>query len=339
MPRKSRIDAPGALHHIIAKGIEGRRIFENNEDRGNFLARLADILKETKTVCYAWALIPNHFHLLLRTGTFPISTGMRRLLTGHALWYNRRHGRGGHLFQNRYKSILCQEDVYFLELVRYIHLNPLRAKLLPGLSRLDTYKYCGHSVLMGKVKNDWQDTDKVLRLFAKKTGSARRAYRVFVEKGIGQGKRSDLTGGGLVRSAGGWAGVLALRGAKIFQNSDERILGDGDFVDSVLTAANEAMERRYYLQSSGFNLGMVAARVAKELGMRPEDVWAAGRYRHLVEARSLLCYWAVRELGVSMASLARKLEISVPAVSKSVIRGEEIARVRGYSLIENKLIS
>ncbi len=334
MPRKSRIDAPGALHHIIAKGIERRRIFENDADRENFLIRLGDILKETKTVCYAWALIPNHFHLLLRTGTFPISKVMRRLLTGYALWYNRKHGRAGHLFQNRYKSILCQEDVYLLELVRYIHLNPLRARLVPDLNRLDRYKYCGHSALMGKVKYDWHDTDKVLSLFADKAGSARRAYRGFVEKGIAQGKRSDLTGGGLVRSAGGWAAVLALRAAKIFQNSDERILGDGDFVESVLTAANEAMERRYYLQSSGFTLARVAARVADVLGMRPEDVWAAGRYRHLVEARSLLCYWAVRELGVSMASLARKLKISVPAVSKSVIRGEEMARAGGYSLVE-----
>jgi putative transposase len=334
MPRKSRIDAPGALHHIIAKGIEGRRIFENDVDREDFLERIGDILKETKTVCYAWALIPSHFHLLLRTGTFPTSTVMRRLLTGYALWYNRRHRRAGHLFQNRYKSILCQEDVYLLELVRYIHLNPLRARLVPDLNRLDRYKYCGHSVLMGKVKNDWQDTDKVLSLFAEKAGSARRAYRGFVEKGIAQGKRSDLTGGGLVRSAGGWAAVVALRGAKIFQNSDERILGDGDFVESVLTAANEAMERRYYLQSSGFTLARVAARVADLLGMRPEDVWATGRYRHLVEARSLLCYWAVRELGVSMASLARKLKISVPAVSKSVIRGEEMARAGGYLLVE-----
>ena len=334
MPRKSRIDAPGALHHIIAKGIEGRRIFEEDADREDFLVRFGNILKETKTRCYAWALIPNHFHLLLRTGIFPISTVMRRLLTGYALWFNRKHGRAGHLFQNRYKSILCQEDVYLLELVRYIHLNPLRARRVPDLSRLDRYKYCGHSVLMGKVKYDWQDTDEVLSLFAEKVGAARRAYRKFVENGIVQGKRSDLTGGGLVRSAGGWAAVLALRGAKILQNSDERILGDGDFVDSVLTAANEAMERKYYLQSSGFTLARVAARVADILEMRPEDVWAAGRYRYLVEARSLLCYWAVRELGVSMASLARKLKISVPAVSKSVIRGEEMARAEGYTLVE-----
>ncbi|MBT9438945.1 MAG: transposase [Desulfobacterales bacterium] len=334
MPRKSRIDASGALHHIIGRGIERSRIFENNADRENFLARLGDILKETGTACYAWALIPNHFHLLLRTGALPISTIMRRLLTGYALWYNRRHQRHGHLFQNRYKSILCQEDIYLLELVRYIHLNPLRAGLVQDIKQLERYQYCGHSVLMAKTKNDWQNTDKVLGMFGDKAGTARRTYRAFVEKGIPHGKRPDLTGGGLVRSAGGWAAVKALKKAKIFQKSDERILGDGDFVERVLANANEAMERKYDLASRGFTLDKVADRVAEVLGMKPEDVWAAGRYRHIVEARSLLCYWAVRELRITMSSLARKLKISVPTVSKSAIRGEKLAKDRKYMLVE-----
>ncbi len=97
MPRQSRKDTSGALHHIIVRGIERGRIFDD-EDRENFLDRLGLVLGETKTACYAWALIPNHFHLLLRTGDVPIATVMRRLLTGHALGYNRRHRRHGHLF-------------------------------------------------------------------------------------------------------------------------------------------------------------------------------------------------------------------------------------------------
>jgi putative transposase len=148
MPRKSRIDAPGALHHIIARGIDRSKIFQDPADKRNFLNRLAEILKATETSCYAWALIPNHFHLLLRTGSTPVVTVMRRLLTGHALWYNRRHRRHGYLFQNRYKSFLCQEDTYFLELVRCIHLNPLRAGPAPKLPSLDKYSFSGHSVLM-----------------------------------------------------------------------------------------------------------------------------------------------------------------------------------------------
>jgi putative transposase len=129
MPRKSRIDAPGALHHVIARGIARREIFLADADRDDFLKRLADILMESKTACYAWVLIPNHLHLLLRTGTTPLSSVMKRVLTGYAVGFNRRHNRQGHLFQNRYKSILCQEEPYLLELVRYIHLNPLRAGL------------------------------------------------------------------------------------------------------------------------------------------------------------------------------------------------------------------
>jgi putative transposase len=89
-------------------------------------------------------------------------------LTRYAVSYNRRHRRHGHLFQNRYKSILCQEDTYLLELVRYIHLNPLRVKLVQSLAETDKYPYSGHSALMGKVPRDFQDTDYVLRLFGKK---------------------------------------------------------------------------------------------------------------------------------------------------------------------------
>ena len=333
MSRKSRIDAPGALHHIIVRGIERRRIFKTDADRDNFLSRLGDILTETETACYAWALIPNHFHLLLRTSNVSISTVMKRLLTGYALWFNRKHGRYGHLFQNRYKSILCQEDVYLLELVRYIHLNPLRAKLMPDLKTLDRYPYSGHSVLMANVKKEWQDTDKILKFFGQKAGTVRRAYRVFVEKGISQGKRTDLTGGGLVRSAGGWAAVKAFRAVKIFEKSDERILGNGDFVETVLTAAKESLERKYDIQSRGFTVDKVAARVAEVLEIKQEDVWAAGKYRETVQARSLLCYWAVRELGVTMTSLSQLLNISVQAIGKSVIRGGKLAKAKKYSLI------
>jgi len=334
MPRKSRIDAPGALHHIIARGIEQKEIFKDDLDRNNFLDRLGVILTDTKTICYAWALIPNHFHLLLRTGSAPIATVMRRLLTGYAVSHNRRHRRYGHLFQNRYKSILCQEDVYLLELIRYIHLNPLRARLVSDLNQLSKYSYAGHSVLMGKIKNDWQDIDSVLKMFHKKAGPARRKYSAFVKRGILKGKRLDLIGGGLIRSAGGWSAIKAQRKAKIYQKGDERILGDGDFVNQTLNAANEAMERKYSLKARGFDLDKVTRRVADLLHIEYDVVWAAGKHRHIVEARSLLCFWAVRELGISMASLSRKLNISIPAVSQSVIRGENVAKSNQYFLTE-----
>jgi putative transposase len=333
MPRQSRIDTTGALHHIIARGIERRKIFEDDQDRYDFIKNLGLILEQTETSCYAWSLIPNHFHLLLRTGPVPISTVMRRLLTGHAVRYNRRHQRHGHLFQNRYKSILCQEDSYLLELVRYIHLNPLRARLVADVDQLDRYPFSGHGVIMGKHTQPWQSGEEILQYFGKRVSSARCNYREFVAKGIDQGRRDDLTGGGLVRSAGGWEAVKELQEPKIHLKSDERILGDSDFVSKILSRTKESLERRYALKRGGVDINFIAKRVATLLDIPKNDVWREGKFKNLVRARSLLCFWAVRELGVSMASMARRLNISTVAVSKSVARGADIAKKEGLELI------
>lgn len=153
MPRQPRLDAPGLLQHVMARGIERREIFRDDKDRNSFLERFAIILEETQTQCYAWALIPNHFHILLRTGPISLSKVMRRLMTGYAVTFNKRHKRSGHLFQNRYKSVVCEEDLYLLELIRYIHLNPLRARLVKDLKELDKYTWTGHSAILGRRKN------------------------------------------------------------------------------------------------------------------------------------------------------------------------------------------
>jgi len=326
MPRKARIDAPGALHHVIVRGIERRRIFSDDQDRDNFIERLGDIVTETQTFCFAWALIPNHAHILLRTGQTPLATVMRRLLTGYAVSYNRRHRRHGHLFHNRYKSILCQEDVYLLELVRYIHLNPLRAKLVKSLAESDKYPFSGHSALMGNVQRDFQDTSYVLQLFGKKVSAARQAYRTYVVKGIAKGRRPELVGGGLIRSAGGWSMVKAMRRAQDHMKSDERILGEGEFTQSVLDEARERLEERYRLQAQGYDLDKITIRVSSKLGIEPDQVWAFGKHPLTVRARSLLCYWAVRKLGLSATELSKKLGVSQPSVSISVKRGEKIAK-------------
>jgi REP element-mobilizing transposase RayT len=337
MPRKSRIDAPGALHHIIVRGIERRKIFFDDKDRDNFVDRVGGVVAETNTACYAWALIPNHFHLLLKTGQVPVATVMRRLLTGHAGYFNKRHRRSGHLFQNRYKSILCQEDTYMLELVRYIHLNPLRAKIIKDYNQLRKYSYCGHSALMGKHKRDWQEIDGVLKLFGQRLSEARKRYHEFVEKGISTGRRKDLVGGGLIRSMGGWQAVKSMRKAKLFEKSDERILGDGNFVEQVLSMAEEQMDRKNLLISKGFNLETIADQVSSVMELDASEIWKGGKSRNRVAARSLLCFWAVRELGISMTELSRSLDLSLSGVSQSVIRGEKIAELNGFEFLEHKL--
>ena len=335
MPRKARIDAPGALHHIIVRGIERRKIFKDDADFKSFIERLGDILSDSQSPCYAWALIPNHFHLLLKTGHTPISTIMRRLLTGHAVYFNRRHRRNGHLFQNRYKSVLCQQDNYLLELVRYIHLNPLRAKQVSDLKKLERYPFCGHSVLLGHNANDWQTVDETLRLFGKNVSEARRGYRKFVKQGVNQGRRPELVGGGLIRSIGGWQAFKALDRTDVHLKSDERILGDSDFVEEVLKMAEENRQRQYQLEADGFNIEQVAQRVAAILGVNCEQVWKKGKHPQTVKARSLLCYWAVRELGISATEIARRIGISQPAISQSVERGEAIAKENGFELMDS----
>ncbi len=335
MPRQSRIDFPGALHHIIGRGIERRTIFADDQDCYNFIERLGTILTQSDTRCYAWALLPNHFHLLLRTGNKSISSVMRRLLTGHATYFNRRHGRCGHLFQNRYKSILCQEDAYLLELVRYIHLNPLRALRVKNLKQLARYPFSGHAILMGKHELSWQETGAVLAYFGTKIKQARNAYRIFVAEGITQERRDDLTSGGLIRDLRGWTATERGNDAAANSRSGERILGDSEFVAEALARDSEVLNRRYALLTGGFDVDVIAARIAHILNMDVQEVWQPGKFKRLVAARSLLCFWAVRELGESMTAMARRLGVSTVAVSKSVERGERIANEMGYSLFEN----
>ena len=337
MPRKARIDAPGALHHIIVRGINRRKIFFEDSDRDDFLDRLGNILPESQTACFAWSFMTNHLHLLLKTGTVPITTVMRRLLTGYAVCFNLRHRRSGHLFQNRYKSILCEEAPYLLDLVRYIHLNPLRAGIVDELKELDAYPYCGHSTILGNVKRNFQDIGYVLALFGGKIVQARKHYREFVEKGISAGRRPDLVGGGIVRSAGGWGALKAIRKNESRMKGDERILGGGDFVDSVLTAAQEDLDRKYKRLSEGYGLEWLVGRVTGLFGISEKEILTGGKQRKIVRARSVLCYWGTCELGISSAEISAKLHIASSTASESVARGRRIVDEQGLELLDDDM--
>ena len=332
MPRKNRLDAPGALHHIIARGNGRQKIFVDDRDRDDFVERMGRIIEETRTECYAWALIPNHFHLLLRTGATPVSTVMSRLLTGHAATFNRRHNRNGHLFQNRYKSILCDREPYLLELVRYIHLNPLRAGLVQDIEALDRFPYSGHSGIMTDALHTWQTTRPVLVRFGETGLRARHQYRAFIEAGIEQGRRPELVGGGLIRSMGGWEAVKRMRHGQVLMKGDERILGDGDFVERVLAEAEALHDERIHLRGQSVNLDRLAEYVAGLFDASMDQVWSAGKQRSSAAARGVLCYWAVRKLGISMTSMARRYQLSVAAISKAVARGENLCKANGWEL-------
>ncbi len=162
------------LHHVIVRGIEKRKIVDDDQYRVTFIEKLGELSIRTQTAIYAWALMSNHAHLLFRSEQQRLSSFMRKLLTGYAGYYNQHHHRYGHLFQNRYKSIAVEEDAYFKELVRYIHLNPVRTKMVDSLSALDRYEWSGHGGIMGHGIYEWYDTEYVLSWFGKRLKEARR---------------------------------------------------------------------------------------------------------------------------------------------------------------------
>ena len=324
MPRTARIDIPGLLQHVIVRGIERRDIFFDDNDRRLFLERFSKLLAETGTDCLAWALMSNHFHLLLCPRVTKLSVFMRRLLTGYAIVFNLQHKRSGHLFQNRYKSIACQEDAYLLELIRYIHLNPLRVGLAKTIDELDSYPWSGHAVLMGKQELSGQSIDDVLLLFGQRKKSARQAYREFVIDGIKHGHRDDLVGGGLRRSQG-------VRNLGEYEAYDERILGSGEFVESLW---RETESREIHVPK--ITLDEMIQRTADALKVKVELLRQKNRSKELADVRAAICYLAVRECHCSGVAVARALNMTRSGVSVAVKRGGEI--VSGNPALRGKLV-
>lgn len=315
MPRQPRLDIPNVLHHVIVRGIERRDIFADDSDKERFVVSLSALLTKSATRCYAWALMSNHFHLLLMPTSVSLAETMRRLLTGYAVYFNRKYNRNGHLFQNRYKSILCEEEPYLLELVRYIHLNPLRAKMVADLDGLADYPWSGHAVLLGKRTMEGQETNEVLTRFGtKRTGSV-RAYQQFIADGIAAGQRNDLTGGGLKRSQ-----PDCLESGEIAA-FDERILGSGEFVE-VLTGGAKQNE----LKKTRLTLHALLERVSAVTGAPVEKLQSPGKERAIARAKAVFCYCAVREYYYTATEAGRIVRIGSAGASIAVRRGGELLK-------------
>jgi len=328
MPRQARLDASGVLHHVMARGIEQGLIFRDYRDREDLIRRLSELALKQAWSIYAWALMPNHFHLLVRSGKNPLSQNMRALMSGYAGYFNRRHNRHGHLFQNRYKSIVCEEEPYFLELVRYLHLNPLRSKIVKDLNELDSYKYAGHSAIIGTVERKWQDIDEVLGRFNDKRRPAIRLYREFTVAGIEQGRRPELEGGGLLRSYGGWKGVTELRRGREKYRADERVLGSSSFIEEILKEAENQEEGK----SKRVSLKTLISRIATDMGINSESMTGNGRNREVTRARAVLAYIWMRYLGRSGYELAKAIGVTPQALYASSSRVETDNVIRTENL-------
>lgn len=311
MPRQARIDIPGLLQHVIVRGVARSDIFFNDRDRENFVQRLSLLLAETGTDCFAWALLDNHVHMLLLPVEQPLASLMRRLLTGYAVAFNLRHNRAGHLFQNRYKSIVCDSDVYLLELVRYIHLNPLRAGIVDNLTGLAGYRWCGHGQLLGSNGYQLINADKLLSLFATRKKAAVVHYLRFLADGLQQEKSLKLSQGGRLASQ---ACDSTLHDDDRY---DERVLGGGDFVDRVVGSARSDADR-------ALPLDKLVSIVADYCGIAAEELSWTCRQPAIVRAKALICFLATRRCRIAGIEVAARLGYSAPAVSRAARRGQRL---------------
>ncbi|MBI4652073.1 transposase [Candidatus Desantisbacteria bacterium] len=327
MPRQARIDYEGALHHIIGRGIERKHIFKDEKNKAEFHRRLSMILSSSSMKCHAWCIMGNHFHLLLQTGVTPLKEVMRRLLTGYAIYYNKVNKRSGHLFENRYKSIVCEKESYLLLLIRYIHLNPVRVGIVKFENLID-YKWTGHREILNRINEGLIDRDEVLSYFGDKEGKAKKNYETFLGEGIGL--KEDYSGGGLKRSMGGFSKALKTRG-KDRQEYDERILGQGSFVGEVLKKSGQEKKAARTIK----DIDDLLDKISRYYGVTQKDILKS-RVKRVREARCLLVFMGCEFLKKSGKEMGEILKITTEAASIARRKGSELADSEG---IVQKLLS
>ncbi len=212
MARKPRVHLPGGVYHVMLRGNGGQDVFFLDEDRYRWYLLAQEGVERYGHRIHGFCLMTNHVHLAIQVAETPLSKIIQNLSFRYTRWVNRRQRRLGHLFQGRYKAVLVDGEAYLLELVRYIHLNPVRAGLVV---KPDEYPWSGHRAYLGLDTLPWLTTDWVLSQFAKRKDAARRRYAKFVADGMGEGYRAEFHGGGV----------------------DARILGDDRFAERVLRRA------------------------------------------------------------------------------------------------------
>lgn len=334
MPRQARLDFTGALHHVVVQGIDNIEVFAEKADKQDFVERLAFLVPETKMACYAWSLTTNQIQLLVKSGGLGLSHFMRRLLTGYVVHFNKKYKRHGPLFQNRFKSLLCQEDSYFKELLRVVHLAPIEAGIVKTLQDLKKYEFSGHGTIMNTLEHFWQDSEHALSFFAQTETAARKKYQSFIKEGFDKGVDLKMFSGGLVKNPAGWTESRKSR-VPVQQKvkGDERILGDFKFVTSVLSRAKQPLDEAYKLKGKGIDFADVEKQATRKFGIKKIDLYSKSRKQHIVNARSVFMFWANRKLGFSCTELARRFKLTQPAVSYAVERGEKIVKERKLRLI------
>ena len=292
MARRSRIEYPGALYHVIVRGNQRQKVFYDDGDRAKYLGLLARLSEVQLFRVHAYVLMLNHVHLLLETGEVPLSRVMQRLGSGYTQYFNRRHGLTGHLFQGRYKAILCDKDNYLLELSRYLHLNPVRAKVVKDPADYPWSSYGAY--VRGAGRQKWLDPTEVLNQFSRTLGEARKLYRRFVMEAIGEGHNDQY-----------------------YEVLDGRFLGDMEFAEGIKARTHSAGPVRARIKPEAF-LRLACAAVRKQRAA----VIGAGKDRERVRVREAISYVGRHRTELSVAALAESLGVDPTCVSRSVARVE-----------------
>jgi REP element-mobilizing transposase RayT len=287
MARKPRIHLPGGIYHVIFRGNGGQDVFLNDADRYRFYLLLQEGTCRFGYRVHAFCLMTNHIHIALQVGDIPLSRGMQNLSFRYTRWINWREKRTGHLFQGRYKAVLVERDSYLLELVRYIHHNPVRAGLV---TTDEEYPWSGHRAYLGQEVLPWLTTDWILAQFGKSAAQARTAYMAFVGEGLAEERRPEFHGAG----------------------ADSRLLGDDSFMDRCL-AGTGGMPPRVSAQQ-------IIDKVCLAYRLDTSVLQSKSQQRIASEARAV-AGWLAHESGcVTLSDVASLVNRDVGSISSAVRR-------------------
>ncbi len=278
----------------MLRGNGGQAIFYDEDDRYHLYLLLQEGVSRYGHRIHGFCCMPNHLHLAVQAAEVPLSKIMQNLSFRYTRWVNRRQDRVGHLFQGRYKAILVAQDRYLLELVRYIHLNPVRAKLARDPA---AYRWSGHRAYLGREAIPWLTTDAVLGQFARTAGAARRRYAAFVEAGKGEGRRAEFHGAG----------------------EDTRVLGDDRFLEKVTGSARDR-------KKPPLSLAQLVKGVCRAWGVKERDLAGPSRERVLSEARAILAWLALTHGIANLVEVGAQLTRDASTLSRAVTRLEALRR-------------
>ncbi|MBD3422704.1 MAG: hypothetical protein GF398_21530 [Chitinivibrionales bacterium] len=308
MPRIARFEYPGAMVHIMSRGLDGMKIFQDSMDRAFFLSHLRDGLKRTGYMCYAWTLMDTHYHLFLRTSELPMSFLMRSLNGSYGKYYNKKYHRRGYLFQDRFKSILCYEQDYARQMIRYIHLNPVRAGLVEGLEELATWDWCGHGFLLNAPRatgRSFQNREEALRRFGKTENEAIDAYTSYLVEGLEKNRQK----------AAGSLNFFLGNAMKQSTKGLPAIIGNPEFVRNARERNALRLSNLKAYQTDPDLLKEIADNVCSKYDITQQELLRQGRNNARSKARKDFIIRAHVHHHIPVSAIAQYLHLTLPPVS------------------------